>query len=104
MGLSGVTRMDLRPDPQNPQYRPGMCGQRVGNRLRKSRQLIRGVVVDKDQFVVWLAQYLGKAVDTDRRPLVKIVPVTVVPAVNDDRDHPAASAETGRIARSDRLR
>ena len=74
----------------------GLVRQRVVDRLGKGRMIVRRVVVDEQDLVVRIGHHLGKRIEADRRPLVQVVAVAVVAAVEDDGKH--ATSRDGRWA------
>ncbi len=61
--------------------------QGVRDGLDERRKLVRGVVVDEKDLVVVVGEHLGQAIEAQGRAAMQVVPVRVVPAVEDDRDH-----------------
>ena len=79
--------MLLGPHAEDPHDLLGLVGQRVVDRLGKGRMIVRRVVVDEQDLVVRIGHHLGDGVEADRRPLVQVVAVAVVAAVEDDGKH-----------------
>ena len=87
MGLEAMPDMLIGPDAQDAHDLPGLVGQRVVDRLGKGRMVVRRVVVDEQDLVVGVGHHLGERIEADRRPLVQVVAVAVVAAVEDDGKH-----------------
>ena len=77
--------VDDASDAQNTQDPLCLVRQRVVDRLRESRMVVRRVVVDEQNFIVDVRHHLRYRVETNRRAFVEIVAVTVISAVQDNR-------------------
>ena len=87
MGLRPQVGMLVGAHAQDAHDLLGLVGQRVVDRLGKGRMVVRRVVIDEQDLVVRVGHHLGQGIEADRRPLVEIVAVTVVAAVQDDGKH-----------------
>src|SRR5690348_2094188 len=59
----------------------------VLNRLRKRGIVVRSVVVNEQDLVVAVGEYLRYAVDAERGALVQVVAVAVIASVKNDGNH-----------------
>ena len=76
--------MDMRPYPKDAQFSARFFAQRVLNGFREGRKIIRRIVVDEQDLIVFIMQDFRHAIETERRALVKVVAVIVVAAVKNN--------------------
>src|SRR5262245_11719979 len=72
---------------QDAHHLLGLVGKRFVDRLGEGRMVVGRVVVEEQYLVVRIGHHLGQRIEADGRPLVQIVAVTVVTAIQDDGEH-----------------
>lgn len=79
--------MKAGPYADNPQKTFRTIRQRVTDRLREGREIVRRVVVDEKNFIIFVSQYFRHAIQAESSALVEIIAVAIVPSVENDRYH-----------------